>query len=248
MSGRVQGPVLILGATSDMARAIARDFAARGCDIQLAAREPERLEADRADLVTRYGVGVTLHAVDALDVDSHAGFVAGLPALPRVAVSAIGLMGEQAENAADMTRAATILRANFEGPASLMGVLANAMEARGSGTLVGISSVAGERGRASNYVYGSAKAGFTAYLSGLRNRLAKKGVHVVTVLPGFVATRMTEGMDLPARLVAQPEEVGAAVLAAVEKGRDVIYVRPVWRLIMAIIRALPERVFKKTSI
>nr|WP_275403025.1 SDR family oxidoreductase [Roseibacterium persicicum] len=239
---------MILGATSDMARAIARDFAARGCDIQLAAREPERLEADRADLVTRYGVGVTLHAVDALDVDSHAGFVAGLPALPRVAVSAIGLMGEQAENAADMTRAATILRANFEGPASLMGVLANAMEARGSGTLVGISSVAGERGRASNYVYGSAKAGFTAYLSGLRNRLAKKGVHVVTVLPGFVATRMTEGMDLPARLVAQPEEVGAAVLAAVEKGRDVIYVRPVWRLIMAIIRALPERVFKKTSI
>jgi hypothetical protein len=147
-----------------------------------------------------------------------------------------------------MSRAASVMRANFEGPATILGALANAMEARGSGTLVGISSVAGERGRASNYVYGSAKAGFTAFLSGLRNRLAGKGVHVVTVLPGFVATKMTEGMDLPARLVAQPEEVATAILAAVERGQEVIYVRRIWRLIMAIIRAIPETIFKKTSI
>jgi decaprenylphospho-beta-D-erythro-pentofuranosid-2-ulose 2-reductase len=140
------------------------------------------------------------------------------------------------------------MRANFEGPASILAHLANAMEARGSGTLVGISSVAGERGRASNYVYGSAKAGFTAFLSGLRNRLAKKGVHVVTVLPGFVATAMTEGMDLPARLTAQPEEVGAAVVEAVQKGANVIYVRPIWRIVMAVIRNIPEPIFKKTSI
>jgi short-subunit dehydrogenase len=244
----VQGPVLILGATSDMARAIARTFAAEGCAIQLAAREPARLEADRADLETRYGVTVSLHAVDALEIESHEDFVAGLPELPATAICAIGLMGEQAGNAADMSKAALILRSNFEGPSSLMGVLANAMEARGSGTLVGISSVAGERGRASNYVYGSAKAGFTAYLSGLRNRLAKRGVHVVTVLPGFVATRMTDGMDLPPRLVAEPQEVGRAILRAVQKGQDVIYVRRIWWPIMAIIKALPEPVFKKTSI
>jgi len=248
VSGRVQGPVLILGAASDMARAVARGFAARGCAIQLAARDPARLEADKADLETRFGVAVSLHAVDALDVGSHAAFVASLPDLPHVAVCAIGLMGDQAENAADMTRAALILRSNFEGPASLMGALATAMEARGSGTLVGISSVAGERGRASNYVYGSAKAGFTAYLSGLRNRLAKRGVHVVTVLPGFVATKMTEGMDLPARLVAEPEEVARAIVAAVEKSRDIIHVRRIWWLIMAIIKAIPEAIFKKTSI
>lgn len=248
MSGRVTGPVLILGATSDMARAVARAFAARGCAIQLAAREPAALEGDRADLETRYGVAVSLHAFDALDVAGHAAFVTGLPELPQVAISAVGLMGEQAENAADMTRAAEVMRANFEGPATILGALANAMEARGSGTLVGISSVAGERGRASNYVYGSAKAGFTAYLSGLRNRLADKGVHVVTVLPGFVATKMTEGMDLPARLVAQPEEVAQAIVAAVERGQEVIYVRRIWRLIMAVIRAIPETIFKKTSI
>lgn len=248
MSGRVSGPVLILGATSDMARAVARAFAARGCAIQLAARDPAALEGDRADLETRYGVAVSLHRFDALEVEGHAGFVAALPELPQVAISAIGLMGEQSENAADMSRAASVMRANFEGPATILGALANAMEARGSGTLVGISSVAGERGRASNYVYGSAKAGFTAYLSGLRNRLAGKGVHVVTVLPGFVATKMTEGMDLPARLVAQPEEVATAILAAVERGQEVIYVRRIWRLIMAIIRAIPETIFKKTSI
>jgi decaprenylphospho-beta-D-erythro-pentofuranosid-2-ulose 2-reductase len=240
--------VLILGAASGMARAIARSFAAEGHPIQLAARDVERLETDRDDLVTRYGVEVTLLEFDALDLDGHADFVAALPALPQVAVCAVGAMGTQEENAQDPVIGAAVMRANFEGPASILAHLANAMEARGSGTLVGISSVAGERGRASNYVYGSAKAGFTAFLSGLRNRLAKKGVHVVTVLPGFVATAMTEGMDLPARLTAEPEEVGAAVVKAVQKGRDVIYVRPIWRIVMAVIRNIPEPIFKKTSL
>jgi decaprenylphospho-beta-D-erythro-pentofuranosid-2-ulose 2-reductase len=241
-------PVLILGAASGMARAIARSFAAEGHPIQLAARDVERLETDRDDLVTRYGVEVTLLEFDALDLDGHADFVAALPALPQVAVCAVGAMGTQEENAQDPVIGAAVMRANFEGPASILAHLANAMEARGSGTLVGISSVAGERGRASNYVYGSAKAGFTAFLSGLRNRLAKKGVHVVTVLPGFVATAMTEGMDLPARLTAEPEEVGAAVVKAVQKGRNVIYARPIWRIVMAVIRNIPEPIFKKTSL
>jgi len=248
VTGTVKGPVLILGATSDIARATARAFAAKGCAIQLAARDPAALADDKADLETRFDVTVSVHAVDALDVANHESFVDGLPELPMVAVSAIGLMGDQAEDSADMSRATLILRSNFEGPASLLGLLANRMEARGAGTLVGISSVAGERGRASNYVYGSAKAGFSAYLSGLRNRLAKRGVHVVTVLPGFVDTKMTEGMDLPKPLLAQPDEIGRAIAAAVEKGRDIIYVRRIWWLVMAIIKAIPERMFKKTSI
>jgi short-subunit dehydrogenase len=244
----VKKTVLILGAASDMARAIARAFAAEGHDILLAARNPARLEADRADLETRHGVTVSLHDFDALDLAAHKGFVEGLPVLPDIAVCAVGAMGTQGQNAAEPEIGAEVMRANFEGPASILAHLANAMEARGSGTLVGISSVAGERGRASNYVYGSAKAGFTAFLSGLRNRLAKKGVQVVTVLPGFVATAMTEGMDLPGALTAQPDEVGRAVVAAVRKGRDVIYVRPVWRLVMTVIRAIPEAIFKKTSL
>ena len=114
--------------------------------------------------------------------------------------------------------------------------------------LVGVSSVAGERGRASNYVYGSAKAGFSAFLSGLRNRLAGSGVHVVTVKPGYVRTRMTDGMDLPPRLTAEPDEVARAVVRAIRRRRDVVYVRRIWRVIMLAVRAIPERIFKRTRL
>lgn len=241
-------PVLILGAGSDMGQAIAHAFAAAGHPIQLAARKAARLGSVRSDMALRHGVEVTLHDFDALDLDSHAEFVDGLPALPEVAVCAVGLMGQQEDNQSDLAQAARVMRSNFEGPASILALLANRFEARGSGALVGISSVAGERGRATNYVYGAAKAGFTAFLSGLRNRLAKTGVHVVTVLPGFVNTAMTEGLDLPAKLTAEPEEVGTAVLRAVQKKKDVIYVRRIWWLIMAIIRNIPEAIFKKLKL
>lgn len=243
-----KGAVLILGARSDIGRATARRFAAEGHPIQLAARNAAALEADRADMEIRHRVPVSLHEFDALAIESHAAFVDGLPGLPEVAVSLVGLMGRQDESERSGAAAARVIRSNHEGPASILAELANRFEARGAGTLVGVSSVAGERGRASNYVYGSAKAGFTAFLSGLRNRLAKRGVHVVTVLPGFVATRMTEGMDLPARLIAQPDEVAAAISRAVARGQDVVYVRPVWRLVMMVIRGIPERAFKRTRI
>lgn len=241
-------PVLILGARSDIGKAVAHKFAAIGHPIQLAARNPSTLEADKTDMELRYGVSVSLHEFDALATDTHEAFVAELPELPRVAVCAVGLMGQQAENERDVAAAARVMRSNYEGPASILVILANRFEERGSGTIVGISSVAGDRGRATNYVYGSAKAGFTAFLSGLRNRLAKRGVHVVTVLPGFVATQMTEGMDLPAKLTAEPNEVAEAIARAVERKKDVIYVRPIWRLIMLIIRNIPERMFKGMKI
>ncbi len=243
-----KAPVLILGARSDIGQAIARAFAGEGHPIQLAARDPDTLEATRADMELRHNVPVTLHAFDALATDTHESFVKDLPDVPEIAVSVVGYMGEQADNERDLQAAARVMRSNFEGPASILAVLANTFEERGSGTLVGVSSVAGDRGRATNYVYGSAKAGFTAFLSGLRNRLAKKGVHVVTVLPGFVATQMTAGMDLPEKLTAEPDEVGTATLAAVQKGRNVIYVRRIWWLVMLIIRNIPEAIFKKLSI
>jgi decaprenylphospho-beta-D-erythro-pentofuranosid-2-ulose 2-reductase len=154
-------------------------------------------------------------------------------------------MGEKSRAQTDGEEAIRILRSNFEGPALAMGWLANRFEARGSGVLVGISSVAGERGRASNYVYGAAKAGFSAFLSGLRNRLASRGVQVVTVLPGFVQTRMVEGLDLPPRLTATPQEVALAVERAIARRRDVVHVRPVWGVIMLAIRLIPERLFKR---
>lgn len=240
--------ILILGARSDMARACAQRFAGEGYDIQLAARDPETLQPDAQDLRVRHGVTVSLHAFDALDSAGFPEFLDGLPVLPSVVLCAVGAMGVQADSQDDPAKAAAVLRANFEGPALILGLIANRFEARDSGTIIGISSVAGDRGRASNYVYGAAKAGFTAFLSGLRNRLSKGKVRVITVKPGFVATKMTEGMDLPARLTAQPDAVADAIWNALKKGKDVIYVKGLWRIIMTIIRLLPEAVFKKTSL
>jgi decaprenylphospho-beta-D-erythro-pentofuranosid-2-ulose 2-reductase len=165
-----------------------------------------------------------------------------------VVVSVIGLLGDQARAEADPDHAATIMRSNFEGPALILGLFAERFLSRGSGTIVGISSVAGDRGRASNYVYGSAKAGFSVFLSGLRNRTANRGVHVLTVKPGFVRTRMTEGKNLPRAVTAQPDEVAQAIWRGVSKQKDQIYVRPIWAVIMFIIRSLPESFFKRTSI
>ena len=216
--------ILILGAHSDIAIAVAHRFAEAGYQIQLAARNINNLAADKSDIELRHQVNVTLHEFDALDTTSHSYFVEQLTILPNITVCAVGYMGVQAENEREIKEASLVIRSNYEGPVSILSVLANCFEARGCGCLVGISSVAGERGRASNYVYGSAKAGFTAFLSGLRNRLAKKGVHVVTVLPGFVTTKMTEGMDLPKKLTAQPKEVANAIFNAVQKKQNIIKV------------------------
>lgn len=241
-------PVLIIGATSDIGRAIAHVFARHGHDLMLTARQGDALATDAEDLRLRYRVAVTEHRLDVLETDSLAPFVAGLEPLPELAVCVVGRLGDQAESQSDLAAADIVMRTNYNAPATLLAALANRFEARGSGVLVGIASVAGDRGRATNYVYGSAKAGFAAFLSGLRNRLTRQGVHVLTVKPGFVETKMTAGMALPRALTAQPAEVAAAVHRACKQRRDVIYVRPVWRLIMAIIRAIPETVFKRMKI
>lgn len=242
--------MLLVGATSDIGRAVALAYAAAGWRILLAARNPEAAQRNADDIATRTGGPVSVHALDVLETGSIVAFAHGLPALPDTVVCVVGELGDQARAQSDLEHAASVLRTNFEGPALLLGLFADRMAARGSGILVGVSSVAGDRGRGSNYVYGAAKAGFTAFLSGLRNRLAPAGVRVVTVKPGFVRTRMTAGMKLPGPLTAEPEEVGRAILAAADgkRGRDVIYVRPVWRVVMGIIAAIPEPVFKRLKL
>ena len=242
------GTALVIGATSDVGRAIARKLAEEGWALQLAARDPVRLEREVQDLRVRTGVAVASHRCDVLRDDGGVSLLDELDPLPDVAVCVVGLLGDQAESQRSSAAAERVMRTNYVGPALLMGALAERFERRGSGVLAGVSSVAGDRGRAANYVYGSAKAGFTAFLSGLRNRLAATGVHVVTVKPGFVRTRMTEGMDLPARLTAEPEEVAAAVVRASRGRRDVVYVRRIWRLLMLMIRSIPEPAFKRMKL
>lgn len=240
--------LLVLGGTSDIGRMTARSFAAAGWTIRLAGRDLDALQRERDDIAARSGVAVTNHHFDVLDTASFPSFLDALPELPDAVVSVIGLLGDQKDSEADLDRAAIVMRSNYEGPALILGLLAERFLARGHGAIVGVSSVAGDRGRASNYIYGSAKAGLTAYLAGLRHRAAKTGVHVLTVKPGFVRTRMTEGMKLPGALTAEPGEVGDAILRGVERQKDVIYVRPAWRVIMLIIRAIPEPIFKKLSL
>lgn len=239
--------LLVLGGASDIGRATATAFAAKGWRVQLAGRDLPTLQREADDISARTGASVSVHQFDVLNLASFAAFVDELPVLPDTVVCVIGLLGEQKRAESDLDHAALVMRSNYEGPALILGVFANQLLDRG-GTIVGVSSVAGERGRASNYVYGSAKAGFTAFLSGLRNRLAKHGVHVVTVKPGFVRTRMTAGMKLPGALTAEPTAVGEAIFRAVATRRDVIYVKYPWKVIMTVIKSIPEVYFKTRSL
>jgi short-subunit dehydrogenase len=241
----VSGPVLILGARSDIGRAIARRYAESGCAVVLAARRSQTMEADRADIEIRYRVPARLVEFDVTDAEPDR-FFAALGEVPCTVIMVVGALGLQSVSEAEDAAADAIMRTSYTGPARLLLAAARVMEPLG-GCIIGISSVAGDRGRKSNYVYGSAKAGLTAFLSGLRNRLHGK-VHVITVKPGFVATQMTAGMTLPPLLTAQPHEVATAVFKAQARGQDVVYVRPIWRLIMLAIRSIPERMFKRLSL
>ncbi len=240
--------VLVLGARSDVARPLARIYARDGYTVMLAARQAERLAADAEDLRIRFGREIEAKEFDAVDTATHRTFVDELKSLPDTVISLVGLMTPQEQAQADHQAAELMIRANYVGLISILGEIANRMEQRGSGTIIGVSSVAGDRGRAINYIYGSAKAGFTAFLSGLRNRLAGKGVCVITVLPGFVRTRMTENMNLPELLTAAPDELARAIRRADQKRRLVVYHRPIWQFIMFIIRALPEKIFVRLKL
>ena len=237
--------ILILGATSDMAQAIAKKYAAEGWSLTLAALEPELLEPIAADLRVRSEVKIQTLEFDATDFSNHRNFYESLETQPDVVLCVFGYMGDQLEVRTNLEEIRRTISINFVGAASILAVVAEDFEKRRQGAIVGISSVAGDRGRQSNYVYGSAKAGFTTYLAGLRNRLAKSGVHVMTVKPGFCRTKMTENLELPAALTASPEQVADAVFQGLEKKKNTIYILWMWRWIMLIIRHIPETIFKK---
>lgn len=241
----IASPVLILGARSDIGKALARGYAARGCEVILAARGD--ISADATDLALRTGAKVRSVGFDVIDGAPDAFFDA-LGVVPGTVVMVAGLLGDQAESAADDAAAQRVMDSNYNGPARYLLAAARRMAGVPDGCIIGISSVAGERGRASNFVYGSAKAGFTAFLSGLRNAHAKSGLHVMTVKPGFVRTQMTAGLKLPPVMTAEPGQVADAIIAAHERRRDVIYTLGRWRPVMAIIRAIPEPVFKRLSL
>jgi len=240
--------VLLLGATSDMAVAIARTMAAKKYNIQLAARNVNRLHALQSDIAVRYNVNCTIHEFDATDFASHAPFYESLNPKPDITICVFGYMSDNIAASKDWTEAHKMISSNYTGAVSILNIVAENYAEKKNGIIVGISSVAGERGRQSNYIYGSAKAGFTAYLSGLRNRLYKENVHVVSVLPGFVNTKMTAELNLPPLLTASPQQVADAVEKAIRKKQNVVYVKWFWKWIMKIIKNIPENMFKKKSL
>lgn len=240
--------VLIIGAKSDTAKALAREYASHGYGLYLAARNSKDLEDFVSDLDIRYQATARCIDLDILDFASHASFYEALEIKPTGVVTTVGYLGDQISAQSYFGETERILNTNYTGVVSLLNIIANDFEQRGSGFIVGLSSVAGDRGRKTNYIYGSAKAGLTAYLSGLRNRLAKTDVHVMTVKPGFMYTRMTEGMDLPPALTAQPEDAAKQIYKAQQKNKNIIYVKWMWRWIMLIIQHIPEFIFKKMSL
>ena len=240
--------VLIVGAKSDIARAIAKEYAKHGYDLYLAARKINVLDEFANDINIKTQRVVKLLELDILDYERHQAFYNQLVEKPMGVISAIGYLGDQKKAQSNFREANKILDTNYTGITSLFNVIANDFEKRGSGFIVGISSVAGDRGRKSNYCYGSAKAAFTTYLSGLRNRLYEANVQVLTVKPGFVNTQMTAKMDLPTKVTAQPEEVAKDIFDAQNSKKDQLYTRWYWKWIMMIIKMIPEFKFKKKKL
>jgi short-subunit dehydrogenase len=243
--------ILIIGATSAIAEAAARIFAARGDALFLVARNAEHLRAVVADLNIRGAARADSATLDVTDFAAHEAVIekaerdlGGID----ITLIAHGTLTDQAR----CEQSVDVMRREFDVNAlstlALLTALANRMEARHGGTLAVISSVAGDRGRQSNYVYGAAKAAVSAFLGGLRQRLAKSGVTVLTIKPGFVDTPMTAGIANKGALWAQPDGIAAGIVQAIDRRRNIVYLPWFWRWIMLMIRQIPEALFKRLKL
>jgi NAD(P)-dependent dehydrogenase (short-subunit alcohol dehydrogenase family) len=242
------GTVLVVGGTSGLGRALAGQYAAEGWRVVLAGRRADRVAAAAADLRLRHGAEVREVVFDAVDPSAPAraapGILAGGP--PDVALFALGDNGAP-DAALDAAEIARVHAVNFGGTAALLSHLLPTLRGRRGAAVAFLSSVAGDRGRRGNFVYGSAKAALNAYAQGLRALLHPDGVSVTTVKLGWLDTRLGYGLA-PARLAMSPERAARAVRRAIRARRDVVYVPGPWRLVMLVLRAIPERIFKRLPI
>lgn len=243
--------IILLGATSAIMRHVALRLVAQGDLVCLAARNVEEAERIGADLRIRTGAAaVTVRAFDTSDFQQHKALVedvarelGGID----IVIAGTGELGDQEAARHSVERTKAIIDSNFTGIATAFSVAADIMEAQGRGSLVVLSSVAGERGRQSNYTYGAAKSGMAAFMQGLRNRLWPAGVRVVTIKLGFINTRMVAG-KAGMFLVAEPEDAATRIAAAVDSGSEVVYFPFFWRYIMLVIRSIPETFFKRLKL
>ncbi len=248
MKPGVNQRIAIFGATSAIAQAAARRWAARGASLVLVGRNAGKLQALEQDLRVRHPAATVVSFPADLDrLERHAEWVGqaegALGALDAVLV-AYGSLPDQVRCQQDLAYMLAQLTTNGLSPISLCSLFAQRFQAQGHGCLAVITSVAGDRGRQSNYVYATAKGMVSRFLEGLRNRLAAHGVAVVDIRPGFVDTPMTAALDKKGPLWAQPDTIAAGIVGAMYAGRDIVYLPGYWRWIMAVIRHIPERVFK----
>lgn len=243
--------ILILGATSGLARALSKEWARRRCRLVLAARDEEELETIAADLRVRYGAKVQTLPFDAVNFRSHGAFwkralVAAEGEIDGICLC-FGTMFSQAEAARDWSKSKATIDGNYSAAVSILNIAADYFENRAykrRGWICVVSSVAGDRGRKSNYIYGSAKSAVSVYAQGLRQRLAASGTTVTTVKPGPLDTAMTWGLDkLP--LLASPERAAKHIVRAVRRRQEIVYTPAPWRIIMTLLCLVPEKLWKK---
>ena len=242
--------MMIVGATSAIAQETARCFAADGASFFLVARSQEKMETLKNDLIVRGANDVHCFAVNLNEFERHQELVdAAIQAMNGLdgVIIAYGTLTDQRRAEEDFEYALQELNTNAISVISLLTIIGNHFEEQRKGSIAVISSVAGDRGRGSNYIYGTAKAAVSAYLQGLRNRMAKAGVNVLTVKPGFVDTPMTADVKKNF-LFASPEKVGDDIYEAMKNKRDILYTPWFWMGIMMMIRNIPERVFKRLNL
>tara|TARA_B100001287_G_scaffold86010_1_gene71867 strand:+ start:6526 stop:7260 length:735 start_codon:yes stop_codon:yes gene_type:complete len=238
--------LLIVGAKSDIAISVANFFASKGYDLQLAGRNIYELNDYKESLKSQYEISVNLYELNILDYESFPRFIALLNKLPDIALCAVGILSDQLECEKKPMLSSTVFETNYIGPSLFFAEIANCFVKRKSGSIIGISSVAGEKGRASNYIYGSSKAGFSNFLSGLRNRLYKHNVNVLTVLPGPVKTKMTKHLNTSKFVSSSPNKV-AEIIYKNRQSSKIVYTPP-WKILMFLLKLLPEKIFLRMKL
>ena len=241
--------ILIIGGNSDIGKALANDYSKDGNNLYLTSRDPLKISDFCLEISSKNNVKVLPKKLDITDHKSHISFYKNLNPKPSGVLVCVGYLDNQYDSQYNWEECLKSINSNYIGIISILNIVAkDFIDMANNGFIVGISSVAGDRGRQSNYIYGSAKAGLSIYLNGLRNRMQKYNIHVLTVKPGYVNTKMTAHLNLPAVLTCSPEYISKKIISGQKKGKNIIYVKWFWKYIMYVIKIIPETIFKKLSL